>query len=181
MPTLAEVQQQIKALGDTDTFGTKKEIKCLPDIMYDDETVLGLTSGLMDGNTWLIVCTERRVIFLDKGMIYGLKQRETALEKINSIEHKLGMVFGSITIWDGASGMQIKNAMKPTVKPFVDAVNNAIAKMKAGNTPAAAPAAPAPAADEDDVVSRLERLAALKERGILTDDEFLAQKAKILA
>jgi len=38
-------------------------------------------------------------------------------------------------------------------------------------------AAPAP---QGDVVSQLERLAALKEQGILTEDEFQAQKAKIL-
>lgn len=178
MPTLAEVQQQIKALGNVDTFGTKKEIKHLPDVLYGDESVLGLTSGLMDGNTWLIVCTERRVIFLDKGMIYGLKQRETGLDKINSIEHKTGLVMGSIVIWDGASGMTIKNVMKASVKPFVDAVNNAIADMKraaSAPTPSAAPSS------DDDVVSRLERLATLKERGIITDDEFLSQKAKILA
>ncbi|MBS3938793.1 MAG: SHOCT domain-containing protein [Peptococcaceae bacterium] len=32
----------------------------------------------------------------------------------------------------------------------------------------------------DDVVSKLERLAALKSQGILTDEEFLDQKRKIL-
>ncbi len=44
-------------------------------------------------------------------------------------------------------------------------------------------AAPPPAADggvSDDTVAQLERLAKLKEQGILTDEEFTAQKAKIL-
>ncbi len=40
--------------------------------------------------------------------------------------------------------------------------------------------APAPAAATPDPVSQLERLAALKQQGILTDEEFAAQKAKIL-
>ena len=35
--------------------------------------------------------------------------------------------------------------------------------------------------DTDDVISKLERLAKLKEQGILTEEEFLVQKAKILA
>lgn len=43
------------------------------------------------------------------------------------------------------------------------------------------PAAPAAAPSEDDTIAQLERLAALKSQGILTDDEFAAQKAKILA
>src|SRR5262249_50188257 len=40
-------------------------------------------------------------------------------------------------------------------------------------------AAPAPAA-ADDSIAQLERLAALKQQGILTEAEFEAQKAKIL-
>jgi putative oligomerization/nucleic acid binding protein len=42
---------------------------------------------------------------------------------------------------------------------------------------APAPAAPAPAADP---IQQLKELAALKEQGILTDDEFAAQKSRIL-
>jgi hypothetical protein len=48
--------------------------------------------------------------------------------------------------------------------------------------PAPAPvyAAPAPA-PEEDMYSQLERLGALKAQGILTEEEFAAEKAKILA
>jgi hypothetical protein len=41
-------------------------------------------------------------------------------------------------------------------------------------------AAPAPAAPQVDVVKQLQDLAALKEQGILTDEEFAVQKSKIL-
>jgi hypothetical protein len=46
--------------------------------------------------------------------------------------------------------------------------------------PAPAPAYAAPAPAEDDIFSQLERLGALKAQGILTEEEFVAQKAKIL-
>jgi len=176
MPTLNEIQQQIKALGDVDTFGTKKEIRYLPDVLANDETVLALTSGLMDGNTWLIVCTEKRVVFLDKGMIYGLKQRETPLERINSIEQKTGMIFGSIGIWDGAALMEIKNVMKKSVRPFVETVNRARDVLKSAKRSVQRPIA----LSSDDIASQLERLAGLRDRGILTDGEFQTQKDKIL-
>ena len=44
------------------------------------------------------------------------------------------------------------------------------------------PAAPAPAAPEpqEDAIAQLERLGALKNQGVLTEEEFQAQKAKIL-
>jgi hypothetical protein len=44
----------------------------------------------------------------------------------------------------------------------------------------APPPAPAPAA-EPDVVSQLKALADLKAQGILTEEEFAAEKAKVLA
>jgi hypothetical protein len=42
-----------------------------------------------------------------------------------------------------------------------------------------APAAPAPA-PADPVIAQLQELAGLRERGILTEEEFLAQKRRIL-
>jgi hypothetical protein len=44
----------------------------------------------------------------------------------------------------------------------------------------AAPAAPAPAGPEKSTVDQLKELGELKAQGILTEDEFAAQKAKIL-
>jgi len=176
MPTLERIQAQIKALAEVDTFGTKKEIRYLPDILTENESILALTSGLMGGNTWLIVCTEKRVIFLDKGMMYGLKQRETPLEKINSIEQKTGMMFGSIGIWDGAAHMEIKKVSKRTVRPFVEAVNRAredLRSTESGHQQSTA-------SQGADVASQLERLADLRDRGVLTESEFQAQKTRIL-
>ncbi len=46
-------------------------------------------------------------------------------------------------------------------------------------TPASAPD-PGPPARVDEVIVQLERLAALRDTGILTDAEFQAQKARIL-
>ena len=45
--------------------------------------------------------------------------------------------------------------------------------------PAPAPA-PAPAGSGDDLAAEIQRLAALRQQGILTDEEFAAAKAKLL-
>ena len=47
--------------------------------------------------------------------------------------------------------------------------------------PAPAPAAPAPGGGEDDVVEKLQQLASLHSSGVLSDEEFEAAKAKLLA
>ena len=43
-----------------------------------------------------------------------------------------------------------------------------------------APPPPTEAPQDDDVITQLERLAALKDQGILTEEEFAAKKAKLL-
>jgi len=53
---------------------------------------------------------------------------------------------------------------------------NKQAEKEAASAPAAAPAAEPTA----DPVAEIERLGALKEKGLLTDEEFAAAKAKIL-
>lgn len=46
---------------------------------------------------------------------------------------------------------------------------------------AAPPAAAEPAQDSDELISKLKELAGLKDQGVLTEEEFNDQKAKILA
>lgn len=160
-------------IGD-DQFFTKKELNYLPEILKDGEQVLAFTSGIMDGNTWLITLTDKRVIFLDKGMIYGLKQEIINLDKIHGVSCKTGIFFGEIEINDGAIVRKIENVWKKTVKLFTnklqDALDNYSNQAIKQNVPSSG----------NDVVSQLEKLAELKEKGILTEEEFKIQKAKIL-
>lgn len=180
MRTLKSIKEEIKALGEVDLFGTAKEVSHLPEILHDDENIKYLTSGLMDGTTWLIVCTQKRILLVDHGFLFGMKQSEMNLANINSISYQTGLFFGSIEIWHGGARMLIENCDKKTVKPFVDAVNAAMTAAK-GNSPSTTSTvaiSSAPAAD--DVVSQLERLGTLVEKGLLSKEEFEAQKKKLL-
>ena len=57
---------------------------------------------------------------------------------------------------------------------------NRWADQEPATEPAPAPAAPAPASSGDDTLTQLQKLGDLKSQGILTDEEFAAQKARIL-
>ncbi len=61
----------------------------------------------------------------------------------------------------------------------IDAAAQAAAAQYAAPPPPA-PAAPAPPAGGADIVAELQKLASLKEAGILSDAEFAAAKAKLL-
>jgi hypothetical protein len=175
MPTLEEVKEQFKAANVTDTYGTKKEINELPKVLANDENIKYATSGFLNGSTWLITCTNKRILFLDKGMLYGLKQVDIPLEKVNSISYSTGLVLGKIEVWDGASKMVIENVSKATVNVFVDVVNKAREELNSNKNNSTNGSS-----SGQDVVTQLEKLASLREKGILTDAEFQKQKAKIL-
>ena len=174
--TYEEIQKRLKELGQIDMFGTKKEVKELPNIMYDGETLEYLMSGFMNGNTWLIVCTNKRILFLDKGLIFGCKQLEIPLDKVNSVETSKGLLLGSIKIWDGASAMKIDNVQKFALQPFVTAVNNAREALKNNNQQIKVEKNN----DTNDYIKELEKLAELKEKGIITEEEFLSKKKQLL-
>lgn len=62
-----------------------------------------------------------------------------------------------------------------------EAEQSAQAQQQAQAPVAPAPAAPAPAAPAPDRIAQLTQLAELKANGVLTDAEFAAEKARILA
>lgn len=170
----AEYSRIAAEMGD-DQFFTKKELNHLPQILADGEQILAFTSGLMDGNTWLITLTDRRVIFLDKGMIYGLKQTTIDLDKVNAISGETGIFFGKIKIEDGAKERLIDNVWKKTVVKFTNKARDAMeARKRLHQSPVQINH------NADDLLSKLERLAGLKEKGILSQEEFIQQKTKLL-
>lgn len=173
---MAQCKRIAREMGD-DQFFTKKEIKYLPEILRKDEKLLGFVSGLMEGNTWLISLTDRRIIFLDKGMLYGLKQSIVDLNKVNAVSGSTGIMFGTITITDGAVNRTITNVLKKTVQPFTNKVQEAI---EALNNKQAQPVA-ASSPKGEDKIETLKKLAVLKDQGILTEEEFTNKKAEILA
>lgn len=126
MPTLAEVKAQIKALPHKYIFYTKREINYLPQILSNDEQIVALTSGFHGNTTVLLVCTNRRLLFIDKGMFFGLKVKQLNLDRIQSLDSSYVILFGSIRIWDGAAAYEIGMILKDSIDPFIRATRDAI-------------------------------------------------------
>lgn len=171
------VESQLQALGDFHQWFTKKEIQHLPAVLSKGERIKALTSGLYQGNTWLITVTDQRLLFLDKGMVFGLKQVELPLKQISALSHKTGLLFGEIHISTSGGKSVIQTIPKGEVAKIAAIISSLIREAHEVKVPVASTVAPQPV----DVASQLERLAALMEKGILTPEEFAAQKAKLLS
>jgi hypothetical protein len=167
------VDEQIAALGHFDKWFTKKERNYLHEIMAPGERIYAMTSGILDGNTWLVTVTDNRVLFLDKGMIYGLKQMEFPLSQISAVSYKSELFYGNIEVSTAGGKKLISRITKKDVQKVAQIISDLINKSREH-------AQETTDGTQSDVVSQLERLASLKQRGILSNEEFAQQKAKIL-
>jgi len=109
-----------------DRFFTTKELALLPKIMASDEWLYGFSSGYMNNSTWLIVLTSKRVIFLNKNLLWGHEETSVGLGKINSVQKKAGIVFGNIMLHDGSREYAIRNVWKKSIIPFTNRLDRAI-------------------------------------------------------
>jgi hypothetical protein len=187
MQTREEVWKQVKALRNTYIFYTRKEINYLPKILGDGEKLLAVTSGFMQNRTWLVVCTNRRVLFVDRGMFFGVKQVQINLDRLQTIEADVGLMFGSIRVVDAGSAMAVGMVLRSTIPHFVRTVQDAMDEYKrtmaydmARATTHAMGGSHQPASAGNSMINELERLAKLKSDGHLTDEEYLAAKTKLL-
>ena len=172
MPTLSEVRQQIDEYGHAYIFWTKREIRYLPKILDEHETVKALTSGMFNGSTWIAVCTNRRVIFLNCNMFIGAEQVQMPLDRIQSIDHFFGLFFGTIKVFDGVNVFALNMVLKDSILPFVKATEAAMYASKHADT--------THAPQTTDIASQLTKLAELRDKKILTEAEFQEQKKKLL-
>lgn len=166
-----ETYDRIAKEMNDDRFFTRKELEHLPGMLQSGEDVLAFASGMMRNSTWLIALTSQRIILLDKGIIFGLKQIVIDLNKVNSIEGSTGIFFGKIVIHDGSTAHEIDNVPKKTIAPFTSKANQALAARQRGGS----------ASGGGDRVSQLERLASLRASGALDEVEFQAEKTRIMS
>jgi hypothetical protein len=182
MPTREEINEQIKALPHRYVFYTRKEIKYLPNILVEGEEIRALTSGYSDKRTILAVCTNRRIIFLDKGFFFGMRQWQIALDRVQSIDGNYLIMFGSIRVWDGAAPIKMDMVWAKSIDPFIKAVREAVDEFRklAFQELAGVHNHAATSLSAADVATQLEKLIQLKEAGHLTEEEFQQQRKKIL-
>lgn len=176
MPTLEEVKKQLEMLDGVSRFLGRREIKELPDILWEDENVERLLQGIYESNNGILVATNKRVIFVDKSLLGSLRVEDFPYDKISSIQYKVGVMFGKMTIFSSGNKAVISQVDKKLARVFGDYVR---AKITSKTEHSSVPNSESKSQD-NDVISKLERLADLKEKGILSEEEFIAQKKKIL-
>jgi len=157
------------------TIGGGREIKKLVEHLWEGERVERMTTGTYGNGGGLVTLTDRRLLFTLDGIVSRTSE-DFPLDKVSSVQWSSGMALGTITIFASGNKAEIKNLDKSDGKEMVDAVRARLSAPKGS-----AVDAPQATASTPDVLAMLERLGKLRDAGVVTEDEFNAKKAELLA
>ena len=74
----------------------------------------------------ILVSTNRRLIFIDKGLIYGLKVEDFPIDKITSIQYETGLLVGKVKIHTSGNIASIENVEKLSSRSFAEFIREKI-------------------------------------------------------
>lgn len=69
LPTSDEIERQLDRLDVGSKLRARREIKELPQILWEDEALEKLVQGKYNDNRGILVATNKRLIFIDKAML----------------------------------------------------------------------------------------------------------------
>ncbi|SIS66803.1 Short C-terminal domain-containing protein [Chryseobacterium ureilyticum] len=169
---LDEIKDELEKLDINPTFFAGKEIRELPDILSTEEKIIYLVEGRnkMTTHHIILVATDRRLIFVDKEFMYGLKVEDFSYNKISSIQYETGIMLASIDIQVSDNLVEIDGVGNYEAELFCEKVRDFMSR----------PDKYFPDKPELTVFDQLEQLGRLKEKGILSEQEFNEQKKVLL-
>ncbi|ONM43654.1 hypothetical protein BXT89_11875 [Halopseudomonas pachastrellae] len=173
-----------------DSFGTRKELKALPEYLEPDEVVFALTSGVMNqsetsnsfdfgANTWLVVLTSDRFLFLDAAMLTkSVDTQSIRHDHVQAVSASQGLMLGKIMVDLGSRMLVIDNCQKATVKVLANIANKWLKELSEKKESASKPAS---LTSETPLLDTLERLYKLWKLGALTESEFKEGRQRLFA
>lgn len=157
----------------------KAEVKVLPNLLQPDETLHALLEGQFRNvhgkgaasGYGLVIATNQRILSYRKSIIGTVTQEEIPMSQITATSFRKGLMFASVMITTANNESIAENCIKSEAEKFVKVVQNLLSQVNKTSTP------PQQSVSNLD---QLEKLFELKQKGIITEDEFIAQKAKLL-
>lgn len=183
--TPATTAEAIKALLNEKLDGkllVRKEIRRLPELMDPGEALITACSGTYEGRSGLLALTDRRILFVDEGVVRS-RLEEFHYSRISSAQRHSKLMSASVTFITSGNKATIKDILS---KDRADEIVSYVSRRITGDAerpiaPETTSAAPNDAADtDDDPLATIKRLAELRDAGALSEAEFEAKKAELL-
>jgi len=140
-------------------------------------SVFGVYEGKLLGNdkirNGIFVATEKRLIFFAK-KLFGYDFESFPFKNISSIEKSKGIMGHSITIFASGNKVKMKWINQGDVSVFTQYINSKLGHQEQKITHSFS-------SKTNDIPSLIQNLSELKDKGILTEEEFTNKKNELLA
>lgn len=153
----------------------EKLLKELINYLGDSEQILDKIMGYYEHKLGIIAATDKRLIYLSKGLFSGLRVVDMPYSQIKSIEYKRKRNDATLELF----GLGDEKEFTSIYSEYLDNLPNFV-KMIQKNITVKKSNSPILQDSGGDKYSQLEKLAQLKESGVLTEEEFQEEKRKIL-
>jgi hypothetical protein len=150
-----------------------RKVRLFAENLADNEHIVAGVRGYFRELRGRLVATETRLLFVERKGLFGSVVERFPYSRINEVATSKNILRGDLIINSGGSSEAVRGIQKGLLTPFLTAVQHQLADFRQGG-PIGTPSS------NNDVVTQLEKLAALRDRGVLSAEEFQAQKAKLL-
>ncbi|WP_433420327.1 SHOCT domain-containing protein [Microtetraspora malaysiensis] len=160
-------------------FGSRREIRHLVDYLLEGEAVEQMAGGTFGPGIGLVVLTDRRLLFVKDGLVAKVAE-DFMVGMISTVQWDPGSSHGTLTVTSSGDKAKIEDIHNDDGARLAGAIQHRLAGARSAAPPAPAPAE-APVSGDDDVFEALRKLGELRDQGVITDAEFAAKKAELLA
>src|SRR5260221_1523675 len=174
MRNFKEAERELYSAGVQPFFELwrSRKVRLFAENLADNEHIVAGVRGYFRELRGRLVATEARLLFVERKGLFGSVVESFPYSRINEVATSKNILRGDLIINSGGSSETIRGIQKGLLTPFLTAVQHQLDFRQGG--PIGTPSS------NNDVATQLEKLAALRDRGILSAEEFQAQKAKIL-
>lgn len=167
------ITDAVQRLGKMGRVFGRKEVRHLQHLLRGTERVIILGQGQYEKKQGLIVLTNERLFFFEKSLLGQETVEEFALKSITSLETGKKMTGERLVVHVSGNRSEISGLFHGQADEIVRQFRKLTAEQ-------GAPATGAPPAPTDDPITQLEKLATLRDRGIISAEEFEQKKAELM-
>ena len=172
----AGVEEQLRRWGILTRLLTSKDIAELEEIISAGEVVERMVRGIYGGKRGVLVATDSRIIFVAKQWFGGSRVDSFDYDEIASVRYAFYNIYDGVAIVARGEEAVIRTVGRGDARAFREHVRARITRPSTS----ARSRGHVPPQIKDNVITQIERLAELKEQGMLTEGEMQEQKCELL-
>ncbi|OCA71950.1 hypothetical protein BBI01_07280 [Chryseobacterium artocarpi] len=194
---LDEIKDQIVALNVRLSVLANEEVNELDKVLDKDERLIAIAEciDMSSSREGILFSTQKRVVFMDKKFLGGVVKNEFTHQNIISVDQAENLLYSVLRINTRGGTADFKLHNKSDGRAFCTIVNGQINEPVKStyqqpaqpqsfyqNTQASTPqnTAGSPKESTEVIFEQLEKLGKLRQMGVLSEEEFSSQKAKLL-